>query len=124
MGIVDVKSYFIESAEEIAARVRRCLDYAPADKLAFAPDCGLSQTARWAAKSKLANMVAGNAKKDFTGFNVSISLPSVIIGAKHKLSQSKVSPFLVIPCQSQFGNFNLEVAIKSNQPAAVAGGAR
>jgi 5-methyltetrahydropteroyltriglutamate--homocysteine methyltransferase len=25
----------------------------------FAPDCGLSQTARWAAKQKLANMVAG-----------------------------------------------------------------
>jgi 5-methyltetrahydropteroyltriglutamate--homocysteine methyltransferase len=27
--------------------------------LAFAPDCGLSQTARWAAKQKLVNMVAG-----------------------------------------------------------------
>jgi 5-methyltetrahydropteroyltriglutamate--homocysteine methyltransferase len=27
--------------------------------LSFAPDCGLSQTARWAAKQKLANLVAG-----------------------------------------------------------------
>jgi 5-methyltetrahydropteroyltriglutamate--homocysteine methyltransferase len=39
--------------------VRLCLQHAPADRLSFAPDCGLSQTARWAAKAKLANMVAG-----------------------------------------------------------------
>lgn len=59
VGIVDVKSYYIETPDEIARRVRRCLEYAPADRLSFAPDCGLSQTARWAAKEKLANMVAG-----------------------------------------------------------------
>jgi 5-methyltetrahydropteroyltriglutamate--homocysteine methyltransferase len=27
--------------------------------LSFAPDCGLSQTARWAAKQKLRNMAEG-----------------------------------------------------------------
>ena len=59
MGIVDVKSYYIESPEEIAERVRRCLQYAPPERLAFAPDCGLSQTARWAARKKLKNMVKG-----------------------------------------------------------------
>ena len=59
VGIVDVKSYHIESAEEIADRVRACLRYAPAERLAFAPDCGLSQTARWASRAKLKNMVAG-----------------------------------------------------------------
>ena len=59
VGIVDVKSYYIETPEDIAARVRACLKHAPPEKLAFAPDCGLSQTARWAAKQKLANMVAG-----------------------------------------------------------------
>ncbi|MFM2308580.1 MAG: hypothetical protein RLY87_700 [Chloroflexota bacterium] len=59
VGIVDVKSYYIETPEDIARRVRECLRYAPADRLAFAPDCGLSQTARWAAKKKLVNMVAG-----------------------------------------------------------------
>jgi 5-methyltetrahydropteroyltriglutamate--homocysteine methyltransferase len=59
VGIVDVKSYYIESAADIVARVELCLQHAPADRLAFAPDCGLSQTARWAAKRKLANMVAG-----------------------------------------------------------------
>mgnify|MGYP003335808863 CR=1 FL=1 len=59
VGIIDVKSYYIETPDDIARRVRRCLEFAPADRLAFAPDCGLSQTARWAAKPKLANMVAG-----------------------------------------------------------------
>jgi 5-methyltetrahydropteroyltriglutamate--homocysteine methyltransferase len=59
VGIIDVKSYYIETVEEVAARVRRCLEFAPSDRLAFAPDCGLSQTARWAAQQKLRNMVEG-----------------------------------------------------------------
>jgi 5-methyltetrahydropteroyltriglutamate--homocysteine methyltransferase len=59
VGIVDVKSYYIETPDDIANRVRLCLQHAPADRLVFAPDCGLSQTARWAAKGKLANMCEG-----------------------------------------------------------------
>jgi 5-methyltetrahydropteroyltriglutamate--homocysteine methyltransferase len=59
VGIIDVKSYYVETPEDVADRVRACLQYAPAERLVFAPDCGLSQTARWAAKQKLANMVAG-----------------------------------------------------------------
>jgi len=59
VGIVDVKSYHVESAEEIEVRVQQCLAHAPADALAFAPDCGLSQTARWAAVRKIVNMVEG-----------------------------------------------------------------
>lgn len=58
VGIIDVKSYFIEPVEFLAERIRECLTHAPADRLSFAPDCGLSQTARWAARQKLANMVA------------------------------------------------------------------
>ncbi len=59
VGIIDVKSYFIETPDEVAVRVRRCLEFAPAGRLAFAPDCGLSQTARWAARRKLQSMVEG-----------------------------------------------------------------
>lgn len=59
VGIIDVKSYYIETPQDVAKRVRQCLEFAPAEKLAFAPDCGLSQTARWAARQKLNNMVAG-----------------------------------------------------------------
>jgi 5-methyltetrahydropteroyltriglutamate--homocysteine methyltransferase len=59
VGIIDVKSYYIETPQDVAVRVRRCLKFAPAEKVSFAPDCGLSQTARWAAKQKLINMVEG-----------------------------------------------------------------
>jgi 5-methyltetrahydropteroyltriglutamate--homocysteine methyltransferase len=59
VGVIDVKSYYIETPEDVAARVRHCLQHAPADRLAFAPDCGLSQTARWAARQKLKSMVDG-----------------------------------------------------------------
>jgi 5-methyltetrahydropteroyltriglutamate--homocysteine methyltransferase len=59
VGVVDVKSYYIETPEDIAEIVRRCLQYAGPERLVFAPDCGLSQTARWAARQKLANMVEG-----------------------------------------------------------------
>ena len=59
VGIIDVKSYYIETPEDVAARVRRCLSFATPQRLSFAPDCGLSQTARWAARQKLRNMVLG-----------------------------------------------------------------
>lgn len=62
VGIIDVKNYYIETVDDVVERINRCLKYVPAEKLSVAPDCGLSQTARWAARKKLVNMVAG-AKK-------------------------------------------------------------
>ncbi len=59
VGIIDVKSYYIETVEDVIERIKLCLQYIPPEKLSVAPDCGLSQTARWAAKQKLANMVTG-----------------------------------------------------------------
>ena len=59
VGIVDVKSYYIETVDNIANRVRRCLEFVSPERLSLSPDCGLSQTARWAAKQKLSNMVDG-----------------------------------------------------------------
>jgi 5-methyltetrahydropteroyltriglutamate--homocysteine methyltransferase len=69
VGIVDVKSYYVETPDDVAARVRACLQHAPAGRLSFAPDCGLSQTARWAARQKLRNMVEGvrRARKEIGG---------------------------------------------------------
>ncbi len=59
VGVVDVKSYYIETPEDVASRIKKCLQYVPAEKLSVAPDCGLSQTARWAARQKLTNLVKG-----------------------------------------------------------------
>ena len=56
VGIIDVKSYFIEPLELLESKIRDCLKFVDAEKLVLAPDCGLSQTARWAAKLKLQNM--------------------------------------------------------------------
>lgn len=62
VGVVDVKSYYVETPDDVAARVRELLRHAPAERVALAPDCGLSQTARWAARAKLESLCAGAAR--------------------------------------------------------------
>jgi 5-methyltetrahydropteroyltriglutamate--homocysteine methyltransferase len=59
VGVIDVKSYYVESPEDVEERVRACLRHAPAERLSVSPDCGLSQTARWAARRKLHSLVEG-----------------------------------------------------------------
>ncbi|GAB4521751.1 MAG: methionine synthase [Anaerolineae bacterium] len=59
VGLVDVKNYYVETPEDVAERLRRVLDVVPAERLTVTPDCGWSQTARWAAKAKLKSMVDG-----------------------------------------------------------------
>ena len=56
----DVKSYHIESADEVAGRIEQVLAAGvPEDRLTLVPDCGFSQTARWATKPKLRALVEG-----------------------------------------------------------------
>lgn len=59
VGLVDVKSYYIETPDDVGQRIQRVLEYVPADRLTVVPDCGFSQTARWAARQKLHAMVEG-----------------------------------------------------------------
>jgi 5-methyltetrahydropteroyltriglutamate--homocysteine methyltransferase len=59
VGVVDVKNYYVETPADVEERIQACLRYVSPDRLSVSPDCGLSQTARWAAQQKLANMVAG-----------------------------------------------------------------
>jgi 5-methyltetrahydropteroyltriglutamate--homocysteine methyltransferase len=59
-GVVDVKNYHLESADEVATRIERILEVGvPPAKLTLVPDCGFSQTARWAATAKLRALVDG-----------------------------------------------------------------
>ena len=59
-GIVDVKNYHLESADEVAERADAVLAAGvPAARLTLVPDCGFSQTARWATLAKLRALVAG-----------------------------------------------------------------
>ena len=59
VGVIDVKSYYVETPADVEERVRACLEHVSPERLSVSPDCGLSQTARWAARQKLTNMVEG-----------------------------------------------------------------
>ena len=59
VGVVDVKSSYVETEAEIEERIRACLRHVSPERLSVSPDCGLSQTARWVSQRTLANMVAG-----------------------------------------------------------------
>jgi 5-methyltetrahydropteroyltriglutamate--homocysteine methyltransferase len=59
VGVIDVKSYYVETPEDVEERIRACLRHVPPERLSVAPDCGLSQTARWASRRKLASLVEG-----------------------------------------------------------------
>jgi 5-methyltetrahydropteroyltriglutamate--homocysteine methyltransferase len=59
LGVIDVKSPEVEAAELVASRIRRALDYVPADRLMINPDCGLRHLAPEVARQKLRAMVAG-----------------------------------------------------------------
>lgn len=60
-GVVDVKSFHQETAEEVAERIRRVLAFVPAERLAITADCGFSALPRWLAKVKMKAMAAGAA---------------------------------------------------------------
>lgn len=76
---------------------------------------------------ELTNMVAGNAKTQFAGLHVGISLPSVIMGRDHTVSQSRANPRILIPCETTFGPVFVDVCIvmtKSQaKPETVSAGA-
>jgi 5-methyltetrahydropteroyltriglutamate--homocysteine methyltransferase len=58
--VVDVKNYHLESADEVAERAEAVLRAGvPPERLTLVPDCGFSQTARWATTAKLRALVAG-----------------------------------------------------------------
>jgi 5-methyltetrahydropteroyltriglutamate--homocysteine methyltransferase len=58
-GVIDVKSFHVETADEVAARIRAVLEVVPAEKLFVTADCGFSAIPRWLARVKLKAMVAG-----------------------------------------------------------------
>ncbi len=69
---------------------------------------------------ELANMVAGGAKAGFDGLTVAISLPSVVIGNPHEVTVTGVPsnmPRLIIPCETELGQFHVEVAMVITKPA-------
>ena len=68
-GIIDVKSFYVETADDVAERIRRFLEFVPAEKLWINPDCGFFTVPRWLAVLKLNSMVAGTklVRRELTG---------------------------------------------------------
>ena len=56
LGVLNLGDNTVESAGDVAARVRRALPYVPAERLVLAPDCGMKYLPRDAAFGKLAAM--------------------------------------------------------------------
>ena len=57
--MIDVKSTITETAEEVASRIRKLLQYIPADRLGVTTDCGLILLQRYIAKDQIYAMVEG-----------------------------------------------------------------
>ncbi len=61
LGVLDLSTHEVESAETVAARIERALPNVPAERIIAAPDCGLKYLPRDVAFGKMSAMVAGAA---------------------------------------------------------------
>jgi 5-methyltetrahydropteroyltriglutamate--homocysteine methyltransferase len=59
LGAIDVGTEQIETANDVAERIRRALRYVPADRLKPCTDCGLVPRSRGSAVGKMRALAAG-----------------------------------------------------------------
>ena len=61
LGVLDLSSHQVETADQVAARIRRALPHCPAERIIVAPDCGLKYLPRDVAFGKMKAMADGAA---------------------------------------------------------------
>jgi 5-methyltetrahydropteroyltriglutamate--homocysteine methyltransferase len=61
LGVLDLSDPEVETAEVVAARIRRALEVVDAERIVVAPDCGMKYLPRATANGKMRAMVAGAA---------------------------------------------------------------
>jgi 5-methyltetrahydropteroyltriglutamate--homocysteine methyltransferase len=68
-GVVDVKGFANDTAEDVARRIRKVLAVCPPEKLTLNPDCGFGWSPRYMCNHKLAGLAAGAAlvRRELTG---------------------------------------------------------
>jgi 5-methyltetrahydropteroyltriglutamate--homocysteine methyltransferase len=59
LGVIDLSTNEVESAEVVAARIRRALPFVSADRLVAATDCGMKYLPAASAFGKMQSLVAG-----------------------------------------------------------------
>lgn len=72
------------------------------------------------ALGELVNMISGAAKAKFDGKSVSISTPSVIVGAGHTVARPTKAACLSLPCSVYCGEFSIDIAIREESKQAKA----
>jgi 5-methyltetrahydropteroyltriglutamate--homocysteine methyltransferase len=68
-GVIDVKGFYPETAEDVARRAREVLRVCPAERLTLNPDCGFGWSPRYMCNQKLRALAAGAAlvRRDLAG---------------------------------------------------------
>ena len=63
---------------------------------------------------EIGNIVVGDARRSLIqdGHSLSISIPTVVIGAGHKISRSGNVPCIAIPFMTEFGDFEVNVGLR------------
>src|SRR5204862_4749334 len=56
-GVVDVKSFYMETPEDVAERLVLCAKSIPVERLSAVPACGFFPVPRWVAVGKLTRLV-------------------------------------------------------------------
>ena len=59
VGVIDLGAEDVETADVVAARIRRVLPHVPPERMIVAPDCGMKYLSRSSAFGKLCAMTAG-----------------------------------------------------------------
>jgi 5-methyltetrahydropteroyltriglutamate--homocysteine methyltransferase len=59
LGVIDLADMNVESADEVAARIRRALPYVPAENIIVSTDCGMKYLPREVAIGKMRAMAEG-----------------------------------------------------------------
>jgi 5-methyltetrahydropteroyltriglutamate--homocysteine methyltransferase len=59
LGVIDLSTDEVETADTVSERIRRALPYAPAERLVAAPDCGMKYLTREVAYGKLESLAEG-----------------------------------------------------------------
>ena len=65
---------------------------------------------------EIGNIVVGDARRTLIqdGHSLNISIPTVVVGAGHKISRSGDVPCIAIPFSTPFGNFEVNVGLQEN----------
>ena len=102
---------------DVVVSFEKCLALAATEALLGEPVQDLGEDVVDAI-GEITNMIAGNAKAGLEHLNMTLALPTVVVGKNHSIRfPSKVKP-LMISFESPRGNFNIKVGLAETTDAS------